>query len=86
MDRVCLIAGFGYVGRRLAARLRPAGRIVALVRGAQAVAALQADGIDSIAADLDAGPPTRDLEAVARGAAIFYLAPPPDAGTSDPRV
>jgi nucleoside-diphosphate-sugar epimerase len=86
MDRVCLIAGFGYVGRRLAARLRPDRRIVALVRGAQAVAALQADGFDSIAADLDAGPLTRDLEAVANGAAIFYLAPPPDAGTSDPRV
>jgi nucleoside-diphosphate-sugar epimerase len=86
MDRVCLIAGFGYVGRRLAARLRPDRRIVALVRGAQAVATLQADGIDSIAADLDAGPLTRDLEAVAHGAAIFYLAPPPDAGTSDPRV
>jgi nucleoside-diphosphate-sugar epimerase len=86
MDQVCLIAGFGYVGRRLASRMRPVRRIVALVRSAQSAAALEAEGIDVIAADLDVDPLPGDIEAVAHGAAILYLAPPPDAGTSDPRV
>jgi nucleoside-diphosphate-sugar epimerase len=66
--------------------MRPARRIVALARSAQSAQALQAEAIDWIAADLDVDPLPDDIEAVAHCAAILYLAPPPDVGTSDPRV
>jgi nucleoside-diphosphate-sugar epimerase len=86
MDRSCLIAGCGYVGRRLAQRMRPAWRVVALARSPGSVAALCAAGIETITADLDAVHLTGDLQSVADGAAIAYLAPPPESGTGDSRM
>jgi nucleoside-diphosphate-sugar epimerase len=86
MNRVCLIAGCGYVGRRLAGRLRHDCRVVALVRSNGSAAALLADGLETIVADLDAGPAPPTLAQAAQGAAIAYLAPPPDTGTTDPRL
>jgi nucleoside-diphosphate-sugar epimerase len=85
-DRRCLIAGCGYVGRRLAGRVRPAWRVVALARSPASVAALRAAGIETIDADLDAAHLHAELQAAADGAAIAYLAPPQDAGTSDVRL
>lgn len=86
MDRTCLIAGCGYVGRRLAGRLRQDGRVVALVRSSEAASALRADGLETIVADLDADPAPAALVQASQGAAIAYLAPPPDTGTTDPRL
>jgi len=89
MDRTCLIVGCGYTGQRLASRLRPAWRVTATARSAGAAARLEAAGIGAVPADLDApiGPlPRAALEAAADGAAIAYLAPPPDAGDTDPRL
>ena len=89
MDRNCLIVGCGYTGLRLARRLRPAWRVAALARSTEAVARLGAEGIAMVQADLDApiGPgPRAALEAAADGAAIAYLAPPPDSGNGDPRL
>jgi nucleoside-diphosphate-sugar epimerase len=86
MDRTCLIAGCGYVGRRLAGRLRQDGRVVALVRSSEAASALRADGLETIVADLDADPAPAALAQASQGAAIAYLAPPPDSGTTDPRL
>jgi len=86
MNRVCLIAGCGYVGRRLAGRLRHAFRVVALARSNGTAAGLLADGLETIVADLDADPAPPALAPVAQGAAIAYLAPPPDTGTTDPRL
>jgi len=89
MDRNCLIVGCGYTGLRLARRLRPAWRVAALTRSAEAVARLEGEGIATMQADLDApiGPgPRAALEVVADGAAIAYLAPPPDSGHGDPRL
>jgi nucleoside-diphosphate-sugar epimerase len=86
MDRRCLVAGCGYVGRRLAERMRPAWRVIALARSPANVAALRAAGIEAIAVDLDSGQPPRELRSLADGGAVAYLVPPPDSGATDPRL
>jgi nucleoside-diphosphate-sugar epimerase len=89
MDRNCLIVGCGYTGLRLARRLRPAWRVAALARSAEAAARLEGEGIATVRADLDAPidpGPRAALEKAADGAAIVYLAPPPDSGHDDPRL
>jgi nucleoside-diphosphate-sugar epimerase len=82
-----LIAGCGYVGQRLAARLRDRFEVVAMVRTSEKAAALERQGIKALAIDLDrvrAGgatlPERLDQEA------IVYLTPPPNAGESDLRL
>jgi nucleoside-diphosphate-sugar epimerase len=90
MDRSCLIVGCGYTGLRLARRLRPAWRVTALARSAAAAARLEAEGLATLRADLDAldadAAEAAPLATSADGAAIAYLAPPPDAGDGDPRL
>lgn len=86
MERTCLIAGCGYVGGRLARSLGPGWRTVALVRSATRAATLRADGGEAMTVDLDGAVVNDGLQVAARGAAIAYLAPPPDSGTSDPRM
>ncbi len=82
-----LIAGCGYVGQRLAARLRDRFEVAAMVRTSEKAAALERQGIKALAIDLDrvrAGgatlPERLDQEA------IVYLTPPPNAGESDLRL
>ncbi|MDY6944405.1 MAG: NAD-dependent epimerase/dehydratase family protein [Pseudomonadota bacterium] len=81
-----LISGCGYVGQRLAARLRDRFDIAALVRSSETAAALERQGVRAVALDLDrvragAGIPERlDQEA------IVYLTPPPGQGESDLRL
>jgi hypothetical protein len=86
----CLIVGCGYVGTRLArqqnARQRPT---LAIVQSGLSETSLQAEGILTLRLDLDtAAPPAllESLSAAVQGAACVYLAPPPDTGTTDPRV
>lgn len=86
MDRACLIVGCGYTGRRLARRLQPGWRVSATARSDAAAAALDAAGIRAVRADLDGPLASRALEPAADGAALAYLAPPPDGGSDDPRL
>jgi nucleoside-diphosphate-sugar epimerase len=86
MDRDCLIVGCGYVGRRLARRLRQDRRVVALVRSRGTAAGLEAEGLETVVADLDADLAAPALADAAQGSAVAYLAPPPDAGTTDSRL
>ena len=86
MDQRCLIAGCGYTGLRLARRLQPRWQVTALARSADAAATLNAAGIATAPLDLDATVAPGALAKVADGAAIAYLVPPPDGGTSDPRL
>jgi nucleoside-diphosphate-sugar epimerase len=84
----CLIVGCGYVGTRLA-RLEAARRpVLALVRTAAREAGLAAAGLSSLCVDLDATDPEPrpSLVAAATGAAIVYLVPPPERGTTDARL
>ena len=83
----CLIAGCGYVGASLARRLAVDREVLALVRSDASAAALRQSNIDTLQADLDTPEcPVERLRAAAQGAAIVYLAPPPDTGTVDTRL
>jgi nucleoside-diphosphate-sugar epimerase len=86
MERDCLIVGCGYVGRRLARRLRQGRRVIALVRSSGIAAGLEAEGLETVVADLDADLAAPALARAAQGSAVAYLAPPPDAGATDPRL
>lgn len=80
-----LIAGCGYVGRRLAAAEREAGRVVrGIVRTPDSAAALQQDEITADALDFDQ--PVRLQTGTTRGASIYYLVAPPGQGATDPRL
>lgn len=86
MDRRFLIAGCGYVGRRLAARLADTWQVVAVARSPAALAELRAEGIESHCVDFDAIAASPVLESTAHDAAVAYLAPPPGTGVTDPRL
>jgi nucleoside-diphosphate-sugar epimerase len=80
-----LIIGCGDVGRRVAAGERAAGEsVTALARSAPGAARLNALGLQVVRGDLDhpetlGGLPTR-------AARVYYFAPPPSSGTTDPRL
>ena len=82
---VVLIIGCGDVGRRVAAGERAAGEtVMALARSTPSAARLGALGLHVVHGDLDepgtlAGLPTRE-------ARVYYFAPPPSFGTTDPRL
>jgi nucleoside-diphosphate-sugar epimerase len=80
-----LVAGCGYVGRRLGRALLSRGPVVGMTRGEDSAAELDAQGVDAVAWDLDlaAAPGPRGS---ATPTVIFYLVPPPGEGTSDPRL
>ncbi|MBK7901874.1 MAG: NAD-dependent epimerase/dehydratase family protein [Proteobacteria bacterium] len=88
-DLSCLIVGCGYVGSRLARRESARRPLLALVRSGRNAAGLQSAGVKTLCIDLDAAP-DRSLQtalaAAADKAAVVYLAPPPDSGTTDPRL
>jgi nucleoside-diphosphate-sugar epimerase len=78
-----LIVGCGYVGRRVAALHLARGEpVVGIVRSADSAEALADAGIEAVRANLDAEP----LDLPTRGAGVYYFAPPPDTGTTDPRL
>lgn len=83
----CLIAGCGYVGARLAKRLAADRDVRAVVRSDASAAGLREHGIFTLQVDLDSpGDEAEAMRAAADGASVVYLAPPPDAGTNDPRL
>jgi len=85
----CLIVGCGYVGSRLTRRASPRRPLLALVRSGRSEAELQSAGVRTLRVDLDAAPDPAlqpALETAADQAAVIYLAPPPDTGTTDPRL
>jgi nucleoside-diphosphate-sugar epimerase len=86
MDQRCFIAGCGYTGLRLARRLRPRWRVSALARSETAVTRLAAEGIEPVRADLDEALPCTPLGSSVEGAVLAWFVPPPEAGTTDPRV
>ncbi|HEY0939206.1 MAG TPA: SDR family oxidoreductase [Steroidobacter sp.] len=81
-----LIAGCGYVGQRLADRLRERYEITALVRSNDKAAALERQGLKTLVIDLDRVRAGASLPQRLDQEAIVYLAPPPAAGESDLRL
>lgn len=83
----CLVVGCGYVGARLARRLLAGGDVCAVLRDAARAESLRAAGVATLALDLDVvSPDDARLREASEGAAVLYLAPPPDAGRDDPRL
>jgi nucleoside-diphosphate-sugar epimerase len=88
-DLSCLIVGCGYVGSRLARREAGRRPLLALVRSGRNAGGLVSAGVRSLRIDLDAAPDPALQPALAAAtdqAAVVYLAPPPDNGTTDPRL
>jgi len=77
------IVGCGDIGRRLARRLiAGGGRVSGWVRSAASATELEASGIAAHTVDLDA-----PLDAIETSPAwLFWFAPPPASGLSDPRL
>lgn len=85
MPHNALIIGFGYIGRRLADSLKTAGwRVSTLVRSADGVVAAQRLGVTPWQGDLDHLDSLIDLPT--NNTVVFYLAPPPTEGVTDPRI
>lgn len=81
-----LLVGCGYVGRRLALRLRSRYELAAVVRSPESVAALEQVGIPALCLNLDRIRSTVRLPERLDQEAIFYLVPPPNTGESDLRL
>jgi nucleoside-diphosphate-sugar epimerase len=81
-----LIAGCGYVGERLALRLRDRFQVSALVRTPEKAAALERQGIKTLVIDLDRVRVGTSLPERLDQEAIVYLTPPPSVGESDLRL
>ena len=80
------VVGCGYTGRRLLDLCRDANRdVLGIVRSEESLAHLRAIGAAAEILDLDApgGKLPGDWTA---DRAVIYMAPPPDAGESDPRL
>jgi nucleoside-diphosphate-sugar epimerase len=81
-----LIAGCGYVGQRLALRLRDRFQVSALVRTSEKALALERQGIKTQVIDLDRVRLGTSLPERLDQEAIVYLTPPPSVGESDLRL
>ena len=80
-----LIVGCGDVGRRIGRQLAAKGRrSVGLVRSDKSAELVREQGIEPLIADLDSPESLRRLDAT--GSVVFYLAPPPGEGLTDPRI
>lgn len=83
--RNVFIVGCGDVGRRVALAERASGSVVtAMARSPESAAQLQALGIQVVHGDLDRPETLVDLPT--ESALIYYFAPPPATGESDPRL
>lgn len=79
-----LIVGCGDVGRRVARRLLPRVRVLALARSQAGADALRAQGIAPLRGDLDQAASLQRLAGVATH--VLHLAPPPSDGPRDART
>jgi nucleoside-diphosphate-sugar epimerase len=80
-----LIIGCGDIGERVARLERAEGRSVAgLVRSDRSARRLRAAGIQPIPGDLDALASVNNLPV--KEAVVYYFAPPPGVGVTDPRM
>jgi len=84
VERV-FIVGCGDIGRRVARLAQEGGAAVtALARSEETAQKLRELGIESVPGDLD--DPSTLTALPTRGAVVFYFAPPPGGGFTDPRM
>ena len=78
-----LIVGFGDVAERLVRRYAGQAEFIGMIRRPERAAELRALGVTPIVGDLDV-PAT--LKHLPRVDGVFHFAPPPNAGSTDPRT
>jgi nucleoside-diphosphate-sugar epimerase len=84
-DAEVLIVGCGDIGRRVGRLLSAAGRkVVGVVAGEDSAAKLKEAGIRPLVANLNDPDELHALPTA--GALVFYFAPPPGGGITDPKV
>jgi len=80
-----MIIGCGDIGRRVAQLVQTEkGQVIAMVRSDARRNALQEAGIQTLTGNLDE--PSSLVDLPMKGAVVFYFAPPPGGGFTDPRV
>lgn len=85
MAQEVFIVGCGYIGARVAAcELARGNRVRALARSSESAQRLQVAGIEPVSGDLDAPGSLRSINI--GGTLVYYFAPPPSTGMTDPRV
>jgi len=85
MNNDVLIVGCGDIGRRVARLLLAAGReVTGLVSSEESAAPLAEAGIRPLVANLNDPDELQDLPSA--GALVFYFAPPPGGGITDPKA
>lgn len=84
-EREILIVGCGDIGRRVGRLLSAAGRkVIGVVASEESAAKLEEAGIRPLVANLNDPDELHDLPTA--GALVFYFAPPPGGGITDPKV
>lgn len=84
-DKEVLIVGCGDIGRRVGRLLLAAGRkVVGVVASEESAAKLEEAGIRPLVANLNDPDELHTLPTA--GALVFYFAPPPGGGITDPKV
>lgn len=84
-DAEVLIVGCGDIGRRVGRLLSAAGRkVVGVVAGEESAARVKESGIRPLVANLN--DPDELLDLPTAKALVFYFAPPPGGGITDPKV
>lgn len=81
-----MVAGCGYAGSRVAARLAKRGPVTAITRVPRTPRFETPFGFDMVTRDFDTGRAAQLPPPQARQFDIVYLVPPPASGTSDPRM
>ncbi|MDO9372477.1 MAG: SDR family oxidoreductase [Gammaproteobacteria bacterium] len=85
MSETVLMVGCGDIGGRVAAlHLAQGARVSALARSPARCAQLEALGVAPVSGDLDDASSLAALPA--QHALVYYFAPPPEAGLTDPRM
>lgn len=85
-SRGFVVAGCGYAGSRVAARLAKQGPVTAITRVPRARRFEAPFGFDMVTWDFDTGRAVQLPPSKAERFDVIYLVPPPASGTTDPRL
>ena len=84
--RASVVAGCGYAGSRVAARLAKQGPVTGITRVPRASRFETPFGFDTVTWDFDADRAAKLPQSKSGQFDVIYLVPPPASGTTDPRI